>query len=211
MPRVLIVEDNPTIREGLAVLLEATDDLECPATFESCEAMLDEVEDLEPDLVLMDIGLPGMSGIDGVRELRELLPDVSVIMLTVYEDNERVFEALCAGASGYLVKKTPPARLLEAVHEALEGGSPMSAHIARKVVEVFRERVKPSEEPEVEISEREREILDGLSRGGSYHQIGTELFISVDTVRYHIRNIYKKLQVHSQSEAVAKALRRGWI
>jgi DNA-binding NarL/FixJ family response regulator len=208
---VIIVEDNTTIREGLALLLESSEGLACPASYGNCEDMLAEVESILPDLVLMDIGLPGMDGIEGMRKLRGLLPDALVMMLTVYEDNEKIFDALCAGASGYLVKNTKPARLIEAIGEAVAGGSPMTAHIARKVVGFFGSTGKLEAVDDVKITDREREILSELSRGSSYQQVGDALFISVDTVRYHIRNIYRKMQVHSQSEAVAKALRRGWI
>jgi DNA-binding NarL/FixJ family response regulator len=209
--KVIIVEDNHTIREGLALLLNSSPGLECPASYESCEDMLAEVETLLPDLILMDIGLPGMSGIEGIRKVRGVLPEVLVLMLTVYEDNEKIFEALCAGASGYLVKNTKPARLVEAIGEAVGGGSPMTASIARKVVGFFGSSGKLEAVDDVKITGREREILSELSRGSTYSQVGDALFISVDTVRYHIRNIYRKMQVHSQSEAVAKALRRGWI
>ncbi len=209
--KVIIVEDNQTIREGLALLLESSPGLECPASYESCEDMLDEIESVVPDLILMDIGLPGMDGIAGIRKVRGIQPEALVLMLTVYEDNEKIFDALCAGACGYLVKNTKPARLIEAIAEALAGGSPMSAHIARKVVGFFNSSGKLEAVDDVKITEREREILTELSRGSSYSQVGDALFISVDTVRYHIRNIYRKMQVHSQSEAVAKALRRGWI
>ncbi len=164
-----------------------------------------------PDLVLMDIGLPGIDGIEGVRRLRKLMPEALVMMLTVYEDNEKVFDALCAGAGGYLVKNTKPARLIEAIGEAVNGGSPMSANIARKVVGYFHQSEKTKNEDDIKITEREREILSEMSRGCSYQQVGDALFISVDTVRHHIRNIYRKMQVHSQSEAVSQALRKGWI
>ena len=209
--KVIIVEDNHTIRDGLALMLNAQDGIECLASYESCEDMLAEVETVLPDLALMDIGLPGMSGIDGVRKLRGLLPDTLVLMLTVYEDNDKIFDALCSGASGYLVKNTKPARLVEAIGEAMAGGSPMSANIARKVVGFFSSKGKLEAVDDVKLTEREREVLSELSTGSSYSQVGDTLFISVDTVRYHIRNIYRKMQVHSQSEAVAKALRRGWI
>ncbi len=211
MIRVIIVEDNKTIREGLHLLLNATEGLCCPAVYESCEEMLADVANQKPDLVLMDIELPGMTGIQGIRKVHELLPELLVIMLTIYEDNERIFDALCADACGYLVKKTPPKRLIEAIREAVAGGSPMTSHIARKVVSLLKNFEKRSSDPEIKVTEREREILEELSRGSSYQQIGAALFISVDTVRYHIRNIYRKMQVHSQSEAVAKALRRGLI
>ncbi|MCP4292248.1 MAG: response regulator transcription factor [bacterium] len=211
MIKVIIVEDNETIREGLTLLIDSSPHLECPATFDNCEDMLSKVENLMPDLVLMDIGLPGMDGIEGVRQLRKLLPEALALMLTVYEDNEKVFDALCAGAGGYLVKNTKPARLVEAIVEAVNGGSPMSANIARKVVGYFHKSKTNTEEEKIKITEREREILTEMSRGCSYQQVGDTLFISVDTVRHHIRNIYRKMQVHSQSEAVTKALRKGWI
>ncbi len=209
--KIVIVEDNHTVREGLALMLNSQDGLECTASYESCEDMLAGVEAVLPDLVLMDIGLPGMSGIEGVRKLRGLLPDSLVLMLTVYEDNDKIFDALCAGASGYLVKNTKPARLVAAIGEARAGGSPMSANIARKVVGFFGSSGKLEAVDDVHLTDREREILSELAGGGSYSQVGDALFISVDTVRYHIRNIYRKMQVHSQSEAVAKAVRRGWI
>lgn len=208
--KVIIVEDNNTIREGLGQLLNSHDGLECAASFRSCEEMLSEVDNIMPDLVLMDIGLPGMDGIEGVRQLRKRQPESLVLMLTVYEDNEKVFDALCAGACGYLVKNTQPERLCAAIGEAVHGGSPMSANIARKVVGYFHQGGRKSKE-EIGVTEREREILTELSRGCSYQQVGDALFISVDTVRHHIRNIYRKMQVHSQSEAVTKALRQGWI
>ncbi len=209
--KVIIVEDNTTIREGLTLLLQSSPDLECPASYGNCEDMLAEVENIMPDLVLMDIGLPGMDGIEGVRRLRKLMPEALVMMLTVYEDNEKVFDALCAGAGGYLVKNTKPARLVEAIGEAVHGGSPMSANIARKVVGYFYKSEAPVKEDDIKITEREREILTEMSRGCSYQQVGDALFISVDTVRHHIRNIYRKMEVHSQSEAVSQALRKGWI
>jgi DNA-binding NarL/FixJ family response regulator len=209
--KVIIVEDNTTIREGLTLLLESSPGLECPASYGNCEDMLAGVENIMPDLVLMDIGLPGMDGIEGVRRLRKLMPEALVMMLTVYEDNENIFDALCAGAGGYLVKNTKPERLVEAISEAVNGGSPMSVNIARKVVGYFHKSTAPKDEAGMTITPREREILMEMSRGCSYQQVGDALFISVDTVRHHIRNIYRKMQVHSQSEAVSQALRKGWI
>jgi DNA-binding NarL/FixJ family response regulator len=208
---VIIVEDKDNIREGLCMLINGTEDYRCIGVYKDCESMLEEVEEKNPDVMLMDIGLPGISGIEGVKRVKKILPDVNVLMLTVYEDNERIFEALCAGACGYLIKQTPPARLLEAIKEAYEGGSPMSSHIARKVVGLFQEKhLFPTSEPSI-LSDREREILGELAKGNSYQVIADLLFISVDTVRFHIRNIYKKLHVHSQSEAVAKAIKKGLI
>ena len=211
MIKIVIVEDKQAVREGLVVLLTGTEGIECVASYGNCEDMLQELKNDSPDIILMDIGLPGMSGIDGTREVKKILPDTVVVVLSVYEDNENIFEALCMGASGYLVKNTPPARLIEAIKEAYEGGSPMSSHIARKVVTLFQKNFQSPGDSSVKLTGRETEILTGLSNGHSYMSIADELFISVDTVRYHIRNIYQKLQVHSQSEAVSKAIRKGLI
>jgi DNA-binding NarL/FixJ family response regulator len=207
MIRISIIEDNDTIREGLCLLVNATDGMTCVGKYDNCEDMLENALEDNPEVVLMDIGLPGMSGIEGVHELRQILPEVTIVMLTVYEENDKIFDALCAGASGYLVKKTSPAQLIEAIKEAHNGGSPMSSHIARKVVNFFQMNpVKPAH-PEYHLSKRETEILASLSRGNSYKLIADELFISIDTVRFHIRNIYKKLHVNSQTEAVARAFK----
>lgn len=209
--KIIIVEDNKTIRDGLTMLINATDGLQCVRNYSNCEDMLVELTQVNPDLILMDIGLPGMSGIDGIKRVKMILPDILIIMLSVYEDDDNIFNALCAGACGYLIKKTPPARLIEAIHEAYNGGSPMTANIARKVVSYFNNNVSRTPDPESNLSERELEVLTNLAKGNSYKIIADTVCISLDTVRYHIRNIYKKLQVHSQSEAVAKAMRSGWI
>ncbi len=211
MIRVVIVEDKQAIREGLVVLLGATEGIDCVASYECCEDMLPALGSDDPDVILMDIGLPGMSGIEGIHEVRKVRDDAVIVVLSVYEDDENIFEALCQGASGYLVKNTPPARLLEAITEAHEGGSPMSSHIARKVVNLFQKNFKGSGDEDVHLTDREKEMLAGLSDGDSYGSIADSLFISVDTVRYHIRNIYQKLQVHTQSAAVSKAIRKGLI
>lgn len=160
----------------------------------------------------MDIGLPGISGIEGVKEAVKKRSDINILMLTIYEDSEKVFDALCAGACGYLVKKTPPTKLLEAIKDVFEGGSPMSSNVARQVITAFKETKSITlNDSEYELSQREKEVLGLLADGYNYQEIATSLFISVDTVRHHIRNIYKKLHVHSQSEAVAKAIRKKII
>ena len=160
----------------------------------------------------MDIGLPGMNGIEGIRKVKQILPDLAILVLTVYEENDHVFDALCAGACGYLVKKTPPSKLLDAIKDAYEGGAPMSSHIARKVIDFFQKKkpVTPQKSNYV-LTAREKEILAGLVEGHNFKAIADSLFISIETVRFHFRNIYKKLHVHSQSEAVAKALKEGII
>jgi len=212
MIRVSIVEDNNTIREGLAALIEGTDDYTCVGAYVDCESFLEDLPTNNSDVILMDIRLPGINGIEGVKRAKKIDPDLNILMLTIYEESSVVFEALCAGACGYLVKKTPPTRLLEAIKDAHEGGSPMSSHIARQVITVFQQNtaINKSNE-EYNLSDREKEVLYHLSEGNNYQEIADSLFISVDTVRHHIRNIYKKLHVHSQSEAVAKAIRKGLI
>jgi len=211
MIKVTIVEDKPTIREGLGLMIKATDGMTCVSSYQSCEDLLEQLEDDDPDVLLMDIGLPGMSGIEGVKKVKQILPECNIIMLTVYEENEKIFDALCAGASGYLVKTTSPTELIEAIKDAHSGGSPMSSHIARKVVNFFQKNPIKVLPTEYNLSKRETEILQSLSKGNSYKLIADELFISIDTVRFHIRNIYRKLQVNSQTEALSKAFRDGLI
>ena len=209
---VAIVEDNNTIREGLAALINGTNGYKCVGSYYDCETFLVELENIEPDVVLMDIALPGISGIEGIKKATDIKPKLAVVMLTIYEDSENVFDALCAGACGYLVKKTPPTRLLEAIKEVNEGGSPMSSRIARQVINAFKNEIIISKEDSgYNVSSREKEVLNLLSMGNNYKEIAEELFISVDTVRHHIRNIYRKLHVHSRSEAVAKAIRKKLI
>ena len=170
------------------------------------------MEKIDPDVVLMDIALPGINGIEGVKRATEKKPGLDVLMLTIYEDSEKVFDAICAGACGYLVKKTPPIRLLEAIKEVTEGGSPMSSRIARQVIGAFKKgAVGSGESSDYNLSSREKEVLNLLGEANNYKEIAEVLFISVDTVRHHIRNIYKKLHVHSRSEAVAKAIRKKLI
>ncbi len=209
---VAIVEDNKTIREGLSALINGTEGFKCVGSYSNCESFLKDLESTNIDVVLMDIGLPGMNGIEGVKRAKQINPDVSILMLTIYEESEIVYDALCAGAYGYLVKKTPPLRLIDAIMEVYEGGSPMSSRIARQVISSFQNSKNGSHvDSQYNLSNREREVLNHLADGSNYQEIANELFISVDTVRHHIRNIYKKLQVHSQSEAVAKAIRKKLI
>jgi DNA-binding NarL/FixJ family response regulator len=212
MINVAIVEDNKTIREGLAALLNGTEGFSCKGAYADCESFLKELESHSADVVLMDIGLPGMNGIEGVKKAKQISQDINILMLTVYEESEIVYDALCAGAYGYLVKKTPPSRLIEAIREVYEGGSPMSSRIARQVISSFQNYQNDlTADSQFNLSKREKEVLQLLADGCNYQEIADELFISVDTVRHHIRNIYKKLQVHSQSEAVAKAIRKKLI
>jgi len=199
--RIAIVEDDTDILESLSLLINSVPGYSCTDTFTDCETGVPGITAARPDVVLMDIGLPGISGIEGIRMIKDRLPDQDIIVLTVHENDEMVFEALCAGASGYLVKEISPERLIDAIGEVRRGGSPMSTQIARMVVGSFR---KKSDSP---LTPREMEVLTQLTLGKSYKMIGDSLFISEETVRKHLKNIYKKLEVHSNSEAVAKALR----
>ena len=212
MINVIVVEDNDAIREGLRILIDGTADYKCVEAYSNCENMLKSLSKLNPDVLLMDIGLPGMNGIEGIKRAKAIIPELTILVLTVYEENDLVFDAICAGACGYLVKKTPPSRLLEAIREGYQGGAPMSSHIARKVIDFFQQKKQVStQKPQNLLTPREKEILSGLVEGNSFKAIADSLFISIETVRFHFRNIYKKLHVHSQSEAVAKAIKEGLI
>jgi DNA-binding NarL/FixJ family response regulator len=199
--KVSIVEDNPGIRNSLMELISGTVGFQCISTYSSSEEAYEDIQNKNPDVVLMDINLPGESGIECVKKIKPLMPNTNIIMLTMYDDSEKVFEALTAGATGYLLKRTPPQKLLEAIKEVLEGGSPMSMQIARMVVKSFN-HIKIQNRLTDSLTDRENEILEYLSRGMRYQEIADNLFISVDTVRTHIRKIYEKLQVHSKTEAV---------
>jgi DNA-binding NarL/FixJ family response regulator len=212
MLNVVVVEDNNAIRDGLKILIDGTEGYACIGAFEDCETMLKHIKKLSPDVMLMDLGMPGMGGIEGIKKVKVILPDLTILVLTVYEENDRIFDALCAGASGYLIKKTPPSKLLDAIKEAYEGGAPMSAQIARKVIEFFQNpKSSVQHKNDYVLTPREKEILSGLVEGHNFKAIADSLFISIETVRFHFRNIYKKLHVHSQSEAVAKAIKEGLI
>jgi len=208
--RVAIIEDVRTLRDGLSALIDGTAGFQCTGRFRSAEEAIEKLRDNLPHVVLADIGLPGMSGIEAVRLLKEQFPSLTLLMLTVYDDDDRVFDALCAGASGYLLKKTPPARLLESLKEAVEGGAPMSPEIARRVVELFRE-IRPPEKSDEQLTAHEVRLLKLLVQGYSYKAAATALGVSINTVCFHIKKIYEKLQVHSKSEAVAKALRHRLV
>lgn len=212
MITTVIVEDIEFVRNGLAAIINGTAGFKCIAVFENAESMIEEIEELKPDVLITDIGLPGISGIEGMRIVKQKLPDQTIIVLTVHEENEKIFEAIMAGASGYLPKKTPPAELIKSIKEAHEGGSPMNSEIAGKVMNLLRNYAPKDEEEEtIKLSERENEILTAISQGLGYKRIASNLFISTETVRYHIKNIYKKLHVCSQSEAVATAIKKGLI
>jgi DNA-binding NarL/FixJ family response regulator len=206
---VSIVEDNDQLRGTLARVLNRADGFQCVGEHGTAEAALEEIPKEKPEVVLMDINLPGMNGVECVRKLKPLLPKTHMIMLTVYEDTENIFNALAAGATGYMLKRTPRDELLAAIQDVLRGGSPMSAHIARKVVQSFQ-RPAPATSPATEeaaLSPREKEVLDCLAQGFLYKEIAEKLGISYETVHTYIRRIYEKLQVRTRTEAVAKFLR----
>jgi DNA-binding NarL/FixJ family response regulator len=202
--KVSIVEDDAGIRESLAILINGAQGFRCGTTFANAEVALKQLPLDWPDVVLMDINLPKMSGIELVAKLKVLRPTLQVLMLTVYADNEKIFKSLKAGASGYLLKQTPPNEILDAINDVNRGGSPMSNSIARQVVLYFQQR-PPANETE-NLSRRELEILGHLAKGYQYKEIADILTLSVLTVRAHIRNIYEKLHVHSRTEAVVKYL-----
>jgi DNA-binding NarL/FixJ family response regulator len=203
---VALVEDNAGLRESLVALLDGTLGFKCAGAFGSAEAALATIPSLGPDVVLMDIHFPKMSGIDCVRQLKDKLPHTKILMLTIFSDGEHIFQALMAGASGYLSKGTVPAELLNAIAEVCRGGAPMSGDIAVRVVEYFNQKGKGAGST-VHLSPREQEILECLANGYLYKEIASRLNISFDTVQWHIRNIYEKLHVRSRSEAIAKYFR----
>jgi len=207
---VAIIEDDRRIRDGLQTLINGTKGYRCHLAFRSMEEALARTWSEIPDVALVDIGLPGMSGIDGLSRLRKLYPTVALLMLTVYEDDERVFEALCAGASGYLLKKTPPNKLLECLDEVLQGGAPMSPEVARRVLRLFRE-IRPPARLEHDLTPHELRLLKLLVEGHNYQSAAAELGVTFSTINFHMQNIYGKLHVHSKSEAVAKALRNRLV
>ena len=208
---ISIVEDNDKLRGTLAKVISRADGFKCVSDYASAEDALAGLPKIKPDVVLMDINLPGMNGVECVRKLKVILPATQVMMLTVYEDTENIFNALAAGASGYMLKRTPAKELIEAIHEVLRGGSPMTTHIARKVVLSFQKSAAASAKTAGELSElsdREQQVLDLLAQGLIYKEIAEKLQISYETVHTYIRRIYEKLQVRTRTEAVAKFLQR---
>lgn len=209
--RVAIVEDDRSLRNGFATLVDGTPGFRCRETWGSVETALEGIAAARPDVVLLDIGLPGVPGSTGVTHLRERVPNAAILMLTVFDDPARIFESLCNGAAGYLLKRTPPARLLEAIREAHEGGAPMSPEIARRVVELFRKVAPAVTGPAPRLTPAEKRLLALLVEGLRYQECAERLGISVHTVRSSIREIYAKLEVHSKSAAVARAIREQLV
>ena len=205
--RVIIFEDNRSLRQGLYQLISGSEGFQCVGAFEDCLDLLKNIVDTKPDVVLMDIQMPGINGIEAVRMLREKYPDLKILMQTIFEDNEIIFQSILAGASGYILKNTSPSRILDFIKETYEGGAPMSPSVATKVLKIVASQSTPETVNTFNLSEREKEVLSCLVKGMSYKLIADACFISIDTVRGHIRNIYEKLHVHSKGEAIATAIR----
>jgi DNA-binding NarL/FixJ family response regulator len=208
MIAISIVEDIKDVRESLQRLIESTQGFLCLSIYSNAEDALKGLPRVNPDIVLMDINLPGMSGIECIKRVKAVCPKIQFMMFTIFEDSEQVFEALAAGASGYLLKKTPKEKILEALHELHEGGAPMSSHIARKVVDYFQKE-KEARDTAAQLSQREKEVLELLSKGFLYKEIGDKLNITPGTVAQHIHKIYDKLHVENRTEAVNKFFGRS--
>ena len=204
--KVAIFDDNRSLREGLFQLINGSEGFQCVGAFANCDHIIKNLKESKPDVVLMDIEMPGLSGIEAVKVLKENFPEIKVLMETIFEDNDKIFGAVCNGAEGYILKNTPPALILSAIKEIYEGGAPMTPSVASKVLKMVKKSQSSSTES-FALTEREKEILKSLVEGMSYKMIAATYFISIDTVSGHIKNIYKKLQVHSKSEAVAKAIK----
>lgn len=203
---IIIYEDNANLRESLSSLLALAGDYNVMASYADCSQVMEQVQEGKPDVILMDIDMPGINGIDAVKKIREFNKEVQIIMLTVFDDNTHVFEAMYAGANGYLLKKYVSDKLIHAIREVLDGGAPMSPSIARMVINNMQQPVQSAAENDYQLTNREKEALQLLSKGNSFKMIAAELGISIDTVRTHIKRIYDKLHVRSQIEAVSKAI-----
>jgi DNA-binding NarL/FixJ family response regulator len=208
--KVAVIEDHREFRDYLVALIGGAEGFRCTGSYRSMEEARDKIGFELPDVALVDIGLPGMSGVEGVRLLKERYPQMVFLMQTVYEDDERIFDALCAGASGYLLKKMQPARLLESLKEAASGGAPMSPEVAGRVIRLFRE-IRLPERSDYDLTPHELRILRLLVEGYNYKTAAAELKVTTSTINFHLQTIYEKLQVHSKSEAVAKALRNRLV
>jgi DNA-binding NarL/FixJ family response regulator len=206
MIKLLLYEDNPQLREGLTMLISGSEGFDVLAAFKNCDNIIAEVDAFNPDVILMDIDMPGVNGIEGLKRVRAVNATVKILMLTVFDDNKNVFEAISNGANGYILKKTPPAKLLEYISEAQTGGAPMTASVATQVLKMFSSMNSDKGE-DYNLSDREKQVLQLLVDGYSYKMIAGEMFIAIDTVRSHIKKIYEKLHVNSKSEAVAKAFK----
>lgn len=207
MIRVAIFEDNRSLREGLAAMIGGTPGFECIGAFPNCNNILKNISTAKPDVVLMDIEMPGINGIEGVAMIKEEFPQIKILMETIFDDDEKIFNSICAGAEGYILKHTTPAEIMDSIKEIYEGGSPMTPSIANRVLKMVKVRPELNNKESFDLSAREKEILICLVKGMSYKMVADTCFISIETVNVHIKNIYRKLHVHSKSEAVAKAIR----
>jgi DNA-binding NarL/FixJ family response regulator len=207
MIKVAIFEDNPNYRVGLYQLINGSEGFECVGAFEDCTNLVERVRDRQPDIIMMDIEMPGINGIQGVQILKEEFPDLKVMMQTIFEENEKIFQSILAGASGYILKNTPPSGILDSIKEIYDGGAPMSPSIAVKVLKMLINKPESPKGNSFNLSVREKEILALLVKGMSYQLIAEKCFVSIDTVRTHVKNIYDKLHVHSKTEAVLKAIK----
>src|SRR5258705_1032037 len=205
--KVAIFEDNNNMREGLYQLINGSNGFICTGAFPNCDDLTKRIEKSNPDVIVMDIEMPGINGIEGVRQVKETFPEIKVLMETIFEDDEKIFDSICAGAEGYILKNTPPVEILSAIKEIYDGGSPMTPTIANRVLKMVKTQRVSHSNNIFNLTDREKEILSCLVEGMSYKLIADECTISIDTVNVHIKNIYKKLQVHSKSEAVAKAIK----
>jgi DNA-binding NarL/FixJ family response regulator len=208
--KVVIVEDHREIRDYISFMINASEGFRCIGSYRTMEEAIQKIPAEVPDVVLSDIGLPGMSGIEGVKILKESYPQILILMITVYDDDDRIFDALCAGASGYLLKKTAPAKLLDSLKEAVGGGAPMSPEVARRVITLFR-NVRPPERADYDLTPHETRLLKLLVEGHNYKTAAAKLGVTTATISFHLQHIYEKLQVHSKSEAVAKALKNRLV
>ena len=207
MIKVTIFEDNQSLRIGLYQLINGTDGYVCVGAFENCSQLLKNIKDTSPDIVLMDIEMPGVNGIEAVGILKKKHPEIRILMQTIFQDNDKIFQSILAGAEGYILKNTSPARMLEAIKEIYEGGAPMSPSVATKVLKMIHSQPAAPVKNDFHLTDREIGVLHCLVKGMSYKLIGDHLQISIDTVRAHIRNIYDKLHVNSKGEAIVKALK----
>ena len=206
--RVVIFDDNSALRESMYNLVETCEDFICVGAYANCDEVLLKIEATRPDVVLMDIEMPGINGIDAVKLIKQRFPEVKILMETIFEDDDKIFRSVCNGAEGYILKNTPPEEIMESIREIHAGGAPMTPGIALKVLRMFKHNLSDQEDDSFDLSSREKEVLKCLVEGMSYKMIADNCFISIDTVCGHIKNIYRKLQVHSKSEAVVKAIKR---
>ena len=212
--RVAVFEDNKLVRDSFETILNGTDGFTCTGAFSSCNNLRSDIERSRPDIVLMDIEMSGMNGIEATKKIKDQYPEIKILIQTVFEDDEKIFAAICAGASGYMIKKTTPTKLIDALQEVYDGGAPMSPGIATRVLDLFQKFAPPQQQSNDEsgtLSKREKEILLLMMEGDNYHTIAKKIFLSYDTVRTHVRSIYKKLHVASVNQAIVKAFKQRLI